>query len=252
MFACILLLWYFYRLHENAEQFAEDCAGDVGDMQIVKMNHSFYGDIYLYKHNDMISKLVREGNVWENYIIEVMAEYYEEGTDIMDIGANMGLNSLGTHKLKPFTGTLHCFEPQYHSMALCVYNTSSIPKVKYYQFALSSKYDQMSFTPVNENVGGTSMTPSLEHKNVIASVPLDSITFTNRISVMKIDVEGMEDRLLEGATNTILKHKPTIIIEIWESMFPTTSKVLEKLNYKLEKRIGVHDYVYKYSEVFTS
>ena len=37
------------------------------------------------------------------------------------------------------------------------------------------------------------------------------------ISLMKIDVEGMELSVLQGAINTIKNNYPTIFIEIWDS-----------------------------------
>lgn len=224
----------------------QDCMS--GNMPITKINHEFYGNIYVYAHNDTISEIVREKKlVWERHLVDLMVEYYKDGTDMLDVGANIGLNCLALHRLKPITGTLHCFEPQYHAMSLCVFNTSNIPNVKYYQFAVSDKYDVMSFQSVQENIGGTSMMPHLQNANVIASVPLDHIPFEKPISLIKVDVEGMEAEFLEGAKNTIHKHKPTIFIEIWENRFEKTSKVLEGMNYVMKKRVGTHDYIYEYA-----
>lgn len=41
-----------------------------------------------------------------------MADLYVPGTDVVDIGCHSALVTLGMHRFKPITGTLHAFEPQ--------------------------------------------------------------------------------------------------------------------------------------------
>ena len=73
--------------------------------------------------------------------------------------------------------------------------------------------------------------------------PLDSYNFKN-ISIMKIDVEGHEIAVLEGALNTIKRNKPKILIEVWNR--PKRQKefmeFMKKINYKV-KKISGEDYL---------
>jgi len=68
------------------------------------------------------------------------------------------------------------------------------------------------------------------------------LKITKNISVIKIDVEGHEFEVLEGAINTIDRYKPIIYIEVWKECY---EKLLEwnikNPSYKIEK-IGVVDY----------
>ena len=49
--------------------------------------------------------------------------------------------------------------------------------------------------------------------SIIKSLPLDSIDFP-QIDVIKIDVQGWENKVLDGAKNILSKYKPILIIEI--------------------------------------
>jgi FkbM family methyltransferase len=79
--------------------------------------------------------------------------------------------------------------------------------------------------------------------NLVNVNTLDSFNFEN-VSVLKIDVQGYEPKVLDGAKETILKNKPVIFIEVeapqlfiygWkeEDIFNR----LEALGYKYEKVI---------------
>jgi hypothetical protein len=49
--------------------------------------------------------------------------------------------------------------------------------------------------------------------NYVDVKPLDSFEFEN-LAVLKIDVQGYEPNVLDGAIQTIKKHKPIIFIEV--------------------------------------
>ena len=80
-------------------------------------------------------------------------------------------------------------------------------------------------------------TPSVKSKqNYFIEVemkPLDEIINEESIDLLKIDVEGAEDLVLEGARNC-LKRTKMVIIEKSES-FPNAYKILKEENFKLRK-----------------
>jgi hypothetical protein len=61
--------------------------------------------------------------------------------------------------------------------------------------------------------------------------PLDDFEINN-CSLLKIDVEGHELQLLEGAINTIRRGQPLILIEIREQNMPAVCRLLESLGYR--------------------
>ena len=54
---------------------------------------------------------------------------------------------------------------------------------------------------------------------------LDDFNFLNKISFIKIDVEGHETEVIKGSLNIINKHKPILLVEIEEKH---TKKMLKK------------------------
>jgi hypothetical protein len=85
----------------------------------------------------------------------------------------------------------------------------------------------------------------------IKVVTLDSKGLTN-ISMIKIDVEGMELQVLEGAMETIQRERPVLFMEIWKRRRkqtfsnPIFKKILEELHYKPINIGGYegHDYIF--------
>ena len=213
--------------------------------RISKIDHPNYESIYIFDGEDTISNEVRQNKIWEDALCKKLAENYVEGTDFLDIGANIGLNSVRMNQIKKITGTVHLFEPQPDVFLMLKYNTRNLNR-KLYNMALSDKNGYSSFTQKAENVGATQIGDDLEIS--IATARLDDFSFQNKISLIKIDVEGHEESMLKGGKETILKHKPTIIIEMWPHKKEAVTQILNSFGYFQTEHLGMDDYVYRFRE----
>ena len=73
---------------------------------------------------------------------------------------------------------------------------------------------------------------NLTNNNLINyALKLDDLCIKDKISFIKIDIEGNEYEFLLGAKNLIKKNKPILLIEIHNN-FNKVLKLLYKLNYK--------------------
>ena len=191
---------------------------------------------------------------WEPYIVSSVCKYLLDGTDFLDIGAHIGLISLAVNIEKP-GHTIHCIECNNLNFEHLYYNMGGHPNINLYNFAVGDKYKMCNMIVNEENSGCThinSVTDSsgsrevydykyLENvrhhysKNTIfySVIPLDSIPFSNRISVVKIDVEGFEYFLLLGAKQFLKKHQPVLVIEIDGEKVEHTNDLLNELGYTL-------------------
>jgi FkbM family methyltransferase len=93
-----------------------------------------------------------------------------------------------------------------------------------------------------------------EKKMFISLFPLDLFynIFEKKISVIKIDIEGMEYKVLLGAKTLIEKHKPVIIVEIFDQNFVKTNELMISYNYINKglihkKKYKSQDYIFVYN-----
>ena len=76
-------------------------------------------------------------------------------------------------------------------------------------------------------------------------VPLDSISFNNKVSVVKIDVEGYEYNVLLGAIKFLKKHRPVLIIEIAKDNLQKVDTLLKDYGYTLSMYLQDENYLYQ-------
>lgn len=224
--------------------------------RVHNIQSTFYPDgVYVFDNNDCVSSHALAGTEWESHICDTLAKYYKPGTDFVDIGANLGLNTLGLHKRNPITGTAHLFEPQHDVFTMMMYNTRVLPQRKLYNACLSDAPTVLAFEQVPTNIGGTHMvgkggleddpTPTGNNAVSVGAMPLDAFKLFEGppISLMKIDVEGSEESVLEGARRTITTHKPVIVIEVWQWKRAKVFDKLVDLGYTNMQHLGADDYL---------
>ena len=91
------------------------------------------------------------------------------------------------------------------------------------------------------NLGGTRITDACGGK--IELVTLDSLKLTVKTDFIKIDVEGMDYKVLCGAEETIKRDKPVIMIESFNEDFKNTDPLLKSFGYKMAKNLGGREYL---------
>jgi FkbM family methyltransferase len=159
----------------------------------------------------------------------------------IDVGSNKGIFIHAASKqISP--NNIFAFEPNpiLYNKLKAVFN-----KVNLFQIALSSEVgkailsipftnkqadDSLAFVnekEINENAFNFDVELNTID-NVFANVPI------KKIALIKIDVEGNEMKVLEGAAATIVKHRPTLIVEIEQRHHqPAINKLIEDITTKL-------------------
>ncbi len=136
----------------------------------------------------------------------------------IDIGANKGVY---TYFLAKLSKKVYAFEPNPKVFAFL---KKSLPgKAEAFFVALSNKDGKDILRIPRSKRGVSNQGGSLSHQKVpdnyvaieIDSKTLDSYSLKN-IGFIKIDVEGFEREVLEGAKQTVCREKPNILIEMEE------------------------------------
>jgi FkbM family methyltransferase len=170
---------------------------------------------------------------------------------ILDVGCNIGWFSLELKAVNTSSKVI-AFEPQ---TALCNIFADSVElnnfkDITIHNVAIGNHNDSIN-VPVFDyslpsNYGGVEIDPQKENKEYIGQIPiryekiplrtLDSFSF-DKIDLLKIDVESMEDKVLLGAIKTIKKHKPVIFIEFLKSDVGALKTQIQYLNYEIRETL---------------
>ncbi|WP_407276072.1 FkbM family methyltransferase [Halothiobacillus sp. DCM-1] len=107
-------------------------------------------------------------------------------------------------------------------------------KVMIFNHGLGDKDEQLLFSENNINIGASGFCVGDFRKNMSGGLvlPLKKIDGLDLcgsgVDLLKIDVEGFEERVILGASETIKKHRPVIIFEQNKSeFFNGTSRTID-------------------------
>lgn len=207
-------------------------------------------DIAIHTSADnYIEWAVLSGGTYEDEISKLIRISLKPGFTALDIGANIGLQSLRMSQCVGEKGKIFAFEPLFYlqekfrkNMVLnCVSNVTLFP------FALSDSEGSADFeTGQNSwNQGMFSLSnhgngPGKQHVVIKLGDRLPEIESLNNVNLIKIDVEGFEHQVLKGLKETLTKHRPRIIFEYDSNYWARTGQkisdcynLLHSLNYTL-------------------
>ncbi len=198
--------------------------------------HTVQGSTYLLHHgSDLINRTLRGGAVWEERTVQ-LAHLLLQGVAqpvVLDIGANLGAFAvpLGQH-LAARGGQLHAFEPQrmvfYQLCANLLVNRLS--HCQAHALALGNQVGSLEVPVLDhaycDNLGAVSLEATRSQQQwrgragiATARVPLvtlDSLTDLPAAHLIKIDVEGMELEVVQGAQAYLARsHYPPLLFEVW-------------------------------------
>jgi FkbM family methyltransferase len=206
------------------------------------------------KNDITITKYLKDDNkLWEYWLEKYIKEAYTENTNMIDIGAHIGTFSLMMSKYISENSKIYAFEPVYYEiLTINVEQNNLKDKILIYPIGLSDKKEQLQgglidFS-INVNYGFTQL-DNLEKANdtskyIIDIITLDSLNIEN-VSFIKIDTEGSERKVLDGAFNTIIKNLPTILIEIWCTSKNSIKKYNDEKNLpEIKNQIYIFEYLF--------
>lgn len=186
-------------------------AFDYGDIRIAKTR---FGPMAYSVGDVVIGRSLAEYGEWAGPEIDFLLDLVKVGDVIVDVGANIGTHTVPLAKRVGSSGQVIAFEPQRLTLqTLCTNITlNNLDNVKAERVALGANCGDVYIPVIKQgnlgNVGHQSwgegeLTPllTLDHYN------LPGLNF------LKIDVEGMERSVLEGALRTIKQYQPVIFVE---------------------------------------
>ena len=178
---------------------------------------------------------------YERELVALLAQVLDPDMTFVDIGAQIGYFSVVAAALVGKRGAVHSFEPDPDCFSRLVRNASAYPWVTAHNSAVADRDGEIPFyrTPKQDESGwGAIFNEDGERAQISARVcTLDKWTSAaeiGRIDFLKIDVEGAECRILDGAKAAIAKTRPMMWVEANEVCLSRDAKsvslLVERLN----------------------
>ena len=212
--------------------------------KIVKFHNCYlYNNKYILSDNLFEMQIFHEEYNFEYYVKDIS---YLKDKSIIDVGAFIGDSSIVLSKYTD--NKVYAFEPiEYnYNIMLNTINLNNIKNVEPIRMALGNMDRFIYFNKMNQLVFLTpdNFTESNDmEKDIIKMSTLDKFVHDNNINVglIKTDLEGFEQTFLEGALDTIRKHRPILMISIYHNYndFFDIKPMIEELN------LGYKFYIYK-------
>jgi FkbM family methyltransferase len=214
---------------------------------------SAYGPIIINRYDKVIGLAVSVRGSWEKEQIDLIRSKLlacttaESAITILDVGANIGTHTLAFAQFPFKQVTVHAFEAQrsvYYMLAGSV-ALNSLDHVYCHHKAVSDRSGESITIPRLDydspaNFGGVELEAAVnpDFKGValagqfesIATARLDDYDYEN-LRLIKIDVEGMEHKVLAGAAGTINRHRPLMFIEYGKTDFTELARLLREQRY---------------------
>ena len=189
-----------------------------------------------------VLRMTREGamiynrhDIYVGRSLDTLGEYSPGETDLfnrilapghtaIEVGANIGSQTVVLAKRVGTHGKVHAFEPQQPLFELLCANLAlnGLLNTHAWNCAVDETSGFLAVPPTNyergNNFGGIAMGPDGAKGHRVHAVRLDETIGAGQISegglrMIKLDVEGMELAVLKGAASLITTHQPVIYAE---------------------------------------
>lgn len=164
-------------------------------------------------------KIFLDGGVqFEDREVELVKALVKPGDVVMDVGAHLGVYATLLAQLVGDSGLVLAYEPQPRMLHR---NAAAYPQLIVRPFAVSQHEGTASFQ-AERSSGLSHIEPAANHLPQTRTVTLDQEVERLRlkqVAFLKIDVEGHEQFVLQGARQLLTSQQPPILLFEWVPYF---------------------------------
>lgn len=186
-----------------------------------------YGSEFALHPHFFVDRHVIAFGAYDEVVNDYIDKHIEEGMVCFDIGSNIGIMSLNLARKVGAKGAVYCFEPVPHlfqKLEANVRRNNKLGTIRLSEIALSDQSGRRQMPIANEfyeNQGMGSLVDS-EHTKLVDSIEIETKKLDEfveqqkieRLDFMKVDIQGAEPLMLAGATDTLKRFKPELLMEI--------------------------------------
>lgn len=201
--------------------------------------------------NDQIAGYMKSGRIFDRDIVHEVVSHIRPGTTVIDVGPNMGQMSLIFAKATGPTGKVIAIEAQEKIFEVLKTNVAANHAANIeciYAAAMDSSENPVWFPAIEQsdpNHGSYGVSRAPCKGALVRSVTIDGLAFEQPVSVMKIDVQGADLLVMQGARDTIQKYGMPILFEFEAELskeyghsFSDYEAFVSSVGYKFIKSFG--------------
>jgi len=157
---------------------------------------------------DTIRSALRTGRFYEQEILEHVTRNAPRGGVYVDVGANIGTHAVWFGRW--LADRIVCVEPCIHTRMPLVQNlvANRVRDFRIVTCALGA-----------HAAAATRVLPGFvpEWDELVTVIPLDDMMANScdRVNCIKIDTDGEDLHVLQGAAKTLTEHQPYLVVEVW-------------------------------------
>ena len=173
---------------------------------------------FLFNRNDLVvGRSMELYGEWCEPELQILDQIIQPGAVVLDIGANIGTHTIPFARKVGDAGRVYAFEPQRLIFQTLCANVAlnALRNVLTYHAGVSNVPGTMHLPVIDPrqpyNFGGVALQEHLKGEQ-LAVITIDELKVPT-CQLIKIDVEGAEVSVLEGARKTIEQHRPVLFVE---------------------------------------
>ena len=176
-----------------------------------------HGWMLYHTADQFIGRGLRKYGEFSEGEVALFRQLLHRGNLVVEAGANFGAHTVAMAKMVWDQGVIIAFEPQRLVFQAMVANVAlnSLANVITVQAGLGAYQGSIKVPVLNPAKGHNFGGFSIGNHNAGEEVPVKTIDSLNlnHCRLIKVDVEGMECEVLEGARNTITRLRPLLYVE---------------------------------------
>jgi len=227
---------------------------------LLKLHFTSTGKYYLPVDalDDYVANTIISNKIFDLEVVKCAEKYIKPGTVVLDIGSNYGQMSILFSKMTGDKGKVYSFDADDFIFEILKKNIAVNQATNIYPI----------FGAVHDVAGVTLIFPEQDFERFgaygsygidyngdkkgrqVTSLTIDSLNIQDKISFVKIDVQGGDLFAMKGAIETIKRHKMPILFE-FEYLFQDDMHLdfqeyvdfVNQINYKFERVINGHNFL---------
>jgi FkbM family methyltransferase len=184
---------------------------------LIRLKRTRHGIMVYCVHDEVIGRSLDLYGEFSFEELKIFDRLIGPGMSVLDIGANIGVHTLHFAAAVGRSGSVIAFEPQgfLHQMLCTNLLLNEVVNAQALHAGIGRGRGEAWIPPTDYAQPGNFGGISLQSGSGAERVPLASVDDAQlaQCHLIKIDVEGMEEDVIIGATATIRKHKPILYLE---------------------------------------